>query len=88
MFSNNKNTETLWSKENHTESSKKENAKEKAESIKIYHSVKTNFFEALTWLKQENFETTKVSYTPEDHTHKISDQFDYFSNYSAQNGGQ
>ena len=78
----------MWSKENHTENSKRENAKEKAESVKIEQSVKTNCFEALLWLKSKNFEITKVAYTSEDPAQKNSDQYDLFSNYSARNGGQ
>ena len=69
---------TLWSKENHTENSKIENAKEKAESVKTEQSVKTNFFDALPWLKSKNFEKTKVAYTSEDHAQKNSDQYDVF----------
>ena len=33
--------------------SKRENAKEKAESVKTEQFVKTNFFEALPWLKSK-----------------------------------
>ena len=63
----------FWSKENHTENSKRENAKEKAESVKTEQFVKTNFFEALPWLKLKNFGITKVAYTSEDHAQTISD---------------
>ena len=66
------------SKENHTENSKIENAKEKAESIKTEQSVKTIFFEALPWLKSKNFKITKVAYTSEDHAQNISDFSNFF----------
>ena len=68
----------MWSKENHTENSKRENAKEKTESVKTEQSVKTNFCEALPWLKSKNFEITKIAYTSRDHAQKISDQYDFF----------
>ena len=68
----------MWSKENHTENSKIENVKEKAESVKTEQSVKSNFFKALPWLKSQNFEITKVAYTSEDHAQKNSDQSDLF----------
>ena len=77
-----KATKTLWSKENHTENSKRENAKEKAEYVKTEQSVKTNFFEARPWLKSINFEITKVAYTSEDHAKTISDPYNCFPNYS------
>ena len=78
----------MWSKENHTENSKRENAKEKAESIKTEQSVKTNFLETLVWLKANNFEIMKVAYTSKNHAQKNSDQSDVFSNYRDLNGGQ
>ena len=81
-------TEALWSKENHTKNSKRENVKEKIESIKTEQSVKTKKFEALPWFKSKNTRLMKVSYTSEDHAQKISDQSDLFSNYSNFNGGQ
>ena len=71
-------TDILWSKENHTENSKRENAKEKAESVKTKQSVKTNFFEALPWLKSKNFDLTKVVYIYEDH----AQQFVEFGDFS------
>ena len=71
----------MWSKENHTENSKIENAKEKAESVKTEQSVKTIFFEALPWLKSKIARIIKVSYTYKDHAQKRLDQFDLFSNF-------
>ena len=68
----------MWSKENHTENSKIENAKEKAESVKTEQSVKTNFFEALPWLKSKIARIIKVSYTYKDHAQTISDHLDFF----------
>ena len=53
--------EVLWSKENHTENSKIENAKEKAESVKTEQSVKTNLFKALTWLQSKIARLIKIS---------------------------
>ena len=53
-------TETLWSKENRTENSKRENAKEKAESVKTEQSIKTKNFEVLPWLKSNFFEKQKL----------------------------
>ena len=79
-------TETLWSKENHTENSKIENAKEKAESFKIEQSVKTNFFEALPWLKWKNAKLIKVLQTYKDHAQTFSDQSDFFPGRDGQNG--
>ena len=73
-------TENLWSKENHTENSKIENAKEKAESVKTEQSVKMNFFETLPRLKSKITRITKVSYTYKDHAQKNSDHFNLFSN--------
>ena len=61
----------MWSKENHTKNSKRENAKEKAESVKTEQSVKTKKFKALPWLKSKHSEITKVAYTTEDHAQKI-----------------
>ena len=61
-------TENLWSKENHTENTKIENAKEKEESVKTEQTVKTNFFEALPRLKSKIARIIKVSYTYKDHT--------------------
>ena len=77
----------MWSKENHTENSKRENAKKKAESVKTEQSVKTHFFEALPWLKSKNFEITKVAYTSVDHTQTISYFFDFFLRCGELNGG-
>ena len=57
----------MWSKENHTENSKIENAKEKAESVKTEQSVKTNFFEAFLRLKSKIASIIKLSYTYKDH---------------------
>ena len=68
----------MWSKENHTENSKIENAKEKAESVKTEQSVKTNFFEALPWLKLQIARIIKVSYTYKYHAQKNSDHFVFF----------
>jgi len=51
-------------------------------------SVKTNFFEALTLLRSENPELTKVAYISEDHAQKISGRFDFSGIYSELNGGQ
>ena len=68
----------MWSKENHTENSKIENAKEKVESVKIEQSVKTNFFEALSWLKSKSARIIKIPYTYKDHAQKNSDHFDFF----------
>ena len=76
----------MWSKENHTENSKIENAKEKAESIKTEQSVKTNFFEALPWLKSKIARIIEVSYTYKDHAQKVSYHFDFFSNLDNLNG--
>ena len=70
----------MCSKENHTENSKKENAKENAESIKTEQSVKTNFFEALPWLKSTIARIIKVLYTYKVHAQTNSDHFDFFSN--------
>ena len=39
-----------------TQKTVKERMQKKAESIKTEQSVKTNFFEAVTWLKWKNFE--------------------------------
>ena len=61
----------MWSKKNHTENSKIDNAKEKAESVKTEQSVKTNFFEALPWLKSKIARIIKVSYTYKDHAQKV-----------------
>ena len=61
----------MWSKENHTENSKIENAKEKAESVKTEQSVKTNFFVALPRLKLKIARIIKVSYTYKDHEKKF-----------------
>ena len=68
----------MWSKENHTENSKIQNAKEKAEFVKTEQSVKTNFFEALLRLKSKIARIIKVSYTYKDHAQKNSDHFDFF----------
>ena len=68
----------MRSKENHTENSKRENAKENAESIKTEQSVKTNFFEALPWLKSKIARIIKISYTYKDYAQKISDHFEFF----------
>ena len=68
----------MGSKENHTEKSKRENAKEKEESVKTEQSVKTNFFEALPRLKSQISRIIKVSSTYKDHAQKISDYFDFF----------
>ena len=70
----------MWSKENHTENSKIENAKEKAESVKTEQFVKMNCFEALTQLKSKIARITKVSNTYKDHAQKNSDYFEFVSN--------
>ena len=67
----------MWSKENHTENSKIENAKEKTESVKTEHSVKTNFFEALPRFKSTIYRIIKVSYIYKDHTQNFSDHFEF-----------
>ena len=69
----------MWSKENHTKNSKIENAKEKAESVKTEQSAKTNFFEALPWLKSKIARIIKVSYTYKDHAKKVSDFCEFFT---------
>ena len=71
----------MWSKENHTENSKIENAKEKAESVKTEESVKTKSFEALPRLKSKIYRIIKVLYTYKDHAQICSDHFDFVSNY-------
>ena len=76
----------MWSKENHTENSKIENAKEKAESIKTEQFVKMNFFEALPWLKSKIARIIKISYTYKDHTQKVSDFVEYFPGRHGNNG--
>ena len=68
----------MWSKSNHTESSKIDNAKEKAESVKTEQSVKTNCFEALPRLKPKIATIIKVSYTYKDHAQNNSDHFEFF----------
>ena len=68
----------MWSKENHTENSKIENAKEKTESVKTEQSVKTNFFEALPRLKSKSARIIKVFYTYKDHAQKVSDFLEFF----------
>ena len=68
----------MWSKEKHTENSKIENAKEKAESAKTEQSVKPNFFEAISWLKSKISRIIKVSYTYKDHAQKVSDFLENF----------
>ena len=51
-------------------------------------SVKTNFFEALTLLRSENPELTKVAYISENHAQNFSGRFDFSGIYSELNGGQ
>ena len=63
-----------------------ENAKEKAESVKTEQSVKTNFFEALMWLKSKIARIIKVSYTYKDHTKQVSDLFEFFPGCDGKNG--
>ena len=76
----------MWSKENHTENSKIENAKEKSESVKIEQSVKMNFFEALPWLKSKIARIINVSYAYKDHAQTVSDFFEYFPGSYGKNG--
>ena len=76
----------MWSKENHTENSKRENAKEKAESVKTEQSVKTNFFEALPWLKSKIGRIIKVLYTYKDHAQNILDHLEFFPGRAGKNG--
>ena len=68
----------MWRKENHIENNKIENAKEKAKPVKTEQSVKTNFFEALPWLKSKIARTIKFSYTYKDHAQNVSDHFEFF----------
>ena len=56
---------------------KRENAKEKVESVKIEQSLKTNFSRHFRGSNRKNFEITKVKYTSEDHAQKNSDQYDF-----------
>ena len=76
----------MWSKENHTENSKIENAKEKAESIKTEQYVKTKKIETLPWLKSKISRITKVSYIYKNHAQKVSDFFEYFPGRDGKNG--
>ena len=67
----------MWSKENNTENSKIENAREEAESVKTEQSIKTNFLEALPWLKSKIARIIKALYTYKDHAQKVSDVLEY-----------